>query len=388
MANKIAFFTSCRGDIGILSPLIKQIYKSKNIDALLFVGGTHLVKKYGYTIAEIRKEGLKITETYNYVSSKDDPYNLSKTTNKSGIQVSKFFKKYNFNFVCILGDRYERVPIILNSIIFKKPIIHLHGGEITQGLIDEQIRHLISKAAHLHFVICNEYKKNLLSLGEDRNRIHNSGALAIDNIKQTKKENYKNILKEIGLDPNLKFAILTYHPVSLEFNFPEEKQIQNIFESLKRFDLQIIVTSPGVEVGSNKLIKLIKEKMQDQIGIKAKYVESLGFTKLYSLIPHCSFVIGNSSFGIIEVPYFKIPTINIGDRQKGRFNHKSIINSGYDKKSIIRSIKKSENNSFKKDIKKMNYMFGKGDAAKKIIRTIKKIKINQNFLQKPFIRNV
>ena len=185
MVKKIAFFTSCRGDIGILSPLIRKIYKTQNLKALLFVGGTHLSKKYGYTIEEIKNEGLKITDVYDYISESDDPYELSKSTNMSGIQVSKFFKKYGFDIVCILGDRYERIPIILNSIIYKKPIIHLHGGEITQGLIDEQVRHFnLQKASHLHFVICDEYKRNLISLGEQKKRIYNTGSLAIDNIKQ------------------------------------------------------------------------------------------------------------------------------------------------------------------------------------------------------------
>lgn len=386
MLRTIAFFTSCRGDIGILSPLIKKIYKTKGINALLFVGGTHLSKKYGFTIKEIQKEGLKITKKYNYVVESDKSHSLSVSTNKSGILAAKFFRDYNFDYVCILGDRYERIPIILNSIIFKKPIIHLHGGEITQGLIDEQVRHLISKASHLHFVICNQYKKNLLSLGEDSKRIFNSGSLAIDNIKNTKKINWKKFLEKNQLDPNKPFAILTYHPVTLEFNLTLETQLENVFSSLKEFDIQVLITAPGIEVGSNVLISKIKNKMKKYLRSKSAYVESLGHVALYSLIPNSSFIIGNSSFGIIEVPYFRIPTINIGDRQKGRLLHKSIISADYSKQSISKSIRKALDTNFKNDIKKMKYLFSSGNAAEKIVRIIKKVRIDQNFLQKKFIK--
>ncbi len=387
MFKTIAFFTSCRGDIGILSPLIKKIYETKELKALLFVGGTHLSKKYGFTINEIKKEGLIITNTYDYLAASDRSYNLSVSTNKSGVQTAKFFRDYNFDYVCILGDRYERIPIILNAIIFKTPIIHLHGGEITQGLIDEQVRHLISKAAHLHFVVCEQYKKNLLSLGEDTKRIFNTGSLAIDNIKKTQKIDWKNILEKYDLDPHKPFVILTYHPVTLEFKIPEENQLENIFVSLKKFNIQVLITSPGIEVGSNNLISKIKSKMKKYLDSKSAYVESLGHVALYNLIPKSSFIIGNSSFGIIEAPYFKIPTINIGDRQKGRLLHKSIISADYNKKSICKSIEKALDTKFKNDIKNMKYLFSNGNASDKIISIIKKTKVDQNFLQKQFLEN-
>ncbi len=383
---KIAFFTSCRGDMGILMPLIKKIYKTRNFESLLFVGGTHLSKKYGYTINEIKKQKLKITGTYNYVNDKDDPYELAKSTNKSGMQVARFFKKYDFDYVCILGDRYERIPIVLNCLIYKKPIVHLHGGEVTQGIIDEQIRHSISKAAHIHFVICDEYKQNLISLGEEKKRIHNVGSLAVDNILFQKKINYKSILKKYGLNVNKPFVIMTYHPQTLEFNISQEKQINNIMHSLKNYEYQVLITSPGIEVGSNNLLKLIKKQMDICLKGKSVFIESLGFSDLYNLIPYCEFVIGNSSFGIIEVPFFKKPTIDIGDRQKGRFRHKSVINSSHNQRSITNAIKKALSRKFRTSIKKMNFMFGKGNASNKIIEVLKKNKINQKLLQKPFLK--
>jgi len=377
----IAIFTSCRGDMGIFTPLIKKIYKSRSINVLLFVGGTHLLDSYGKTIKEIRNSKINIDGIYNYHTNKDDPFSLSESTNYSGVQVAKIFKKFNFDFVCVLGDRYERLPIILNSILYKKPIIHLHGGEITEGLIDEQIRHMISKAAHLHFVICDEYKKNLIKIGESSWRINNSGSLAVDNILKVKKKDHKKILKSYGLDPKKSFAIMTYHPVTLEFKINQISQVKNIFKAIEKTDIQFLITMPGSEVGSENLIKLLKRNIK-RYKNKMVLVESIGFEKLYNLIPHSAFIIGNSSFGIIEVPYFKVPTINIGDRQKGRFMHKSIINTNYKSSSIFYGIQKALNFKYLKMIKKMDYQFGNGDTANKIIKVIKKTKINQKLLRK------
>jgi UDP-hydrolysing UDP-N-acetyl-D-glucosamine 2-epimerase len=381
MVKTVAIFTSCRGDMGIFTPLIKKIYKSKSINVLLFVGGTHLLKSYGNTIDEIRKNKISITATYNYHPNKDNAFFLSKATNYSGVKLAKIFDKYDFDYVCILGDRYERLPIILNSILYKKPIIHLHGGEITEGLIDEQIRHMISKAAHLHFVICDEYKKNLLKIGESSWRVHNSGSLALDNIKKIKKLSYKKILNDFGLDKNKPFAIMTYHPVTLEFKMSQDEQIQNLFKSIKDTKIQYLITLPGSEVGSSELIKKIKIEILKNKD-RMKLVDSIGFDKLYNLIPHSKFVIGNSSFGIIEVPYFKIPTINIGDRQKGRLAHKSIINTSYKTTSIKKGILKALSPKYVLSLKKMKYKFGNGNAADKIVNIISKTKINQKLLRK------
>ena len=381
MVKTIAIFTSCRGDMGIFSPLIKKIYKSRSVKVLLFVGGTHLLKSYGNTIDEIYDSNIAVTATYNYHPNKDDPFSLAKATNYSGIQLAKIFDDFTFDYVCILGDRYERIPIILNSILYKKPIIHLHGGEVTEGLIDEQVRHMISKAAHLHFVICEKYKKNLLKIGESKWRIHNSGSLAVDNILKTKKQNYKSILTSFGLNKSKPFAIMTYHPVTLEFSISQDAQINNIFKAINDTDIQYLITLPGSEVGSTEMIKLIKKKILRNKD-RMKLVDSIGFDRLYNLIPYSKYVIGNSSFGIIEVPYFKVPTINIGDRQKGRFAHKSIINTNYKSISIKKGIKRAIDPKFLKNIKTMKYEFGNGNAADKIVDIIRKVKINQKLLRK------
>ena len=287
--------------------------------------------------------------------------------------------------MCVIGDRFEKLAEVSNAILFNKSILHISGGERTEGVIDEQIRHMITKASHLHFATCEEYKKNIINMGEQKFRVFNSGALTIDNIKAFKKISKKKLFKKLKLNYNKPVAILTYHPVTLEKKISNLQQIKNIFSALNKYNIQYVVTAPGHEYGRDEIERFFKKISQKNK--KFFYIKSLGSNNLFSLIPYCKFVIGNSSSGIIEVPYFKIPTINIGDRQKGRIFHKSIINCGYSSKEINNSLKKALSSNFSKKIKKMKYKFGNGNASNIIVKTIKKIKLNENFLRKKLIFN-
>ena len=382
---KVAIFTTTRGDMAILEPLLIKMRNDKKIKPLLFVGGTHLSKQYGYTINEIKSRKIKIDGTFNYKSNKYSRESLVESLSEAHISIKKIFKKNKFDFVCILGDRFEKLAIVNNAIIYNKPIIHLYGGEKSEGVIDEQIRHMISKASHLHFVMNREYKKNIINMGEQKFRVFNTGTLAIDSIKNIKKKSWKEILCKFNLNYRERFAILTYHPVTLKKRVSTEKQLKSIFMALEKHDLQIIVTFPGHEHESNTIKKFIEKKAKKNK--KYKVVKSLGFENLFTLLPQCSFVIGNSSSGITETPYFKIPTINIGERQKGRFFHKSVINCGYDQEEISRAIKKSLDVRFLKKIKKMKYEFGNGNASSKIIKILKSIKLNEGFIRKKLSSN-
>ncbi len=377
---KVAIFSSTRGDMSILAPLIYQMNRTKGIKPLFFVGGTHLKKNYGLTHDEIKDEKIKVNGYFNYISKGEKQINLIDSLSKAHLTIGKIFEKFKFDYVCILGDRFERLAIANNAIIYNKPIIHLHGGEITTGVIDNQIRHMITKAAHLHFVICNEYKKNILKMNEKKKNIFNFGSLAVETIKTNKVIEKNKLLKNLKIKQHSPFVILTYHPVTLENKNLILHQIKNILSALKKYNFQIVVTAPGHEKGRNIIDNYIYTKSKKNN--KIIYIKSLGFRKLFNLIPYCKFVIGNSSSGIIEVPYFKIPTINIGDRQNGRVLHKSIINCGYQSKQIIKSVNLALSPLFNQKIKSMKYKFGNGTASHKIIEAIKKIKINKSLIRK------
>ena len=381
--KKIAVFTTTRAEFGILLPLINELNICKTTELLLFVGGTHLAREHGKTISEIRQNNISITATFDYLLNEDTPKSLVKSIAIETIELANIFDTYKFDAVCILGDRYELLPIIQTAIIFRKVIIHIHGGERTEGAIDEQIRHIITKAAHIHFAACEEYAQNIKKLGEPKQRVFNTGALAVDNMKKINNLSKQELFINLKLKTDMPTVLLTYHPVTLEFETSPKEQIVNLFEALENTDIQLVVTAPNIDANQSKIIETIKKYVEQNKNYH--YFNSLGVKNYLSLIPHCEYVIGNSSSGIIEVPFFKIPTINIGERQKGRIQHKSIINTDYSKQSIINGIKKSYSTEFRNSLQEMKYKFGEGNTAKKMVSIINKIEINKNLLQKKLV---
>ena len=378
--RNIAIFTTTRAEFGILSPLINEIEKDGELEYCLFVGGTHLAHEHGKTIQEIEKFNYRVTSKFDYLLNEDTNISLAKSVGIATYELAIIFNSFNFDFVCIVGDRFELLSIVTNAILFKKPIIHLYGGEKSEGVIDEQIRHMITKAAHLHFVACEEYALNILQLDEPKWRVFNSGSLAIDNIVHNEKIPKKQLFQMLNLDENKPTVLMTYHPVTLEFALSQIQQIKNIFFAIKKYDFQLVITSPNIEVDREQIVSHIKQEISKNNNYH--YFESLGVIQYHSLISHCKFVIGNSSSGIVEIPYFKVPTVNIGDRQKGRVRHESIVDTDYTVESITRGVEKALSKDFLKSLQSMVFKFGDGTAVKKIVEVIKTIKINQKLLRK------
>ena len=380
MQKKIAIFTTTRAEFGIFKPLLKEIEYEEKIDYLLFVGGTHLAHEHGNTINEIYNSNFKISSTFDYLLNGDDAFSLAKSSAVETSELAHIFKNYKFDAVCLLGDRYELIPIVLNAILFRKPIIHIHGGEQTQGAIDEQIRHMITKAAHLHFVATEDYAQNIIKLGEEKHRVFNTGALAVDNMLNEIKISKKDLFEELGLNPQKSTILMTYHPVTLESNFSPEDQINNLFNALQQFDFQTIITSPNIDTERSKILNIINKEVKKNKNYH--YFQSLGQMRFHNILRHIEFMIGNSSSGIIEMPFFRKPTINIGTRQAGRIMHKSIINTGYTTSEIVDAIGKALNPKFRKEISTMEYKFGNGNAATKMIEVIKNTNFDKSFLIK------
>ncbi len=377
---KVAIFSTTRAEFGIMSPLIKEIQNNRRFTSYFFVGGSHTSRSYGETISEIRKSKIKITKSFKYPTSRDERHFIANAMAISMKKLSIFFKKYDFDIIIVLGDRYELIPVILNSILYNKLIVHIGGGEATQGLIDEQVRNMISKAAHIHFTTTKKYAIKLLEIGEHRKRIFNVGSLSIDGILRVRKKSKIQIYNKYGFNKNLPIVILTYHPVTLEFGISPSKQIESCFDALAEFQINLIVTSPNIEVGSKIIKKIIMRNVRKNKNYH--YFDSLGFENYHQLLQHSKFVIGNSSSGIVEVPYYKIPTINIGIRQKKRLRHLSIIDVNYDSAAIIKGIKKANSIKFNKQLKKMIFQFGNGQAVKKIINKLEKYRLMKDIFLK------
>ena len=368
MNHKIAFFTSTRSDMTILEPLLNEIKKSRYFEYLLFVHGTHLEKNYGNTIEDIKKLNFRISSKFPSVSKLDNEFGLVKSLEMTQNGVNNIFNKYKFDSVMILGDRIERLPIVSAALAYRKFIFHIHGGEITTGALDDQVRHMITKSAHLHFTICENYSKNILNMAEETFRVHNVGSLGVEKI-------LNNFDKEKKVKNQ---AILTYHPETLKNNFNWNVNFLKIINELNKFNFNVIITSPGHEKGTKKQINFIKKIIKNKK--KFSFVKSLGVNGYFETLKESLFVIGNSSSGIIEVPYYKIPTINIGLRQNGRFFHKSIIQCNSSSLGIRKSIIIANSKIFRDKIKNMKLLFGNGGASKKILNIIKKYSKNKNKL--------
>jgi len=377
--RNIAFFTTSRADFGQLVELIQPISRDNDIDYKLFVGGSHLADEYGKTISEIEDSEIEITAIFDYLLNGDEALSLTHSAGLATYELASIFKNYDFDFVCILGDRFELLSIVTAALIFCKPIIHISGGEVSEGALDNQVRHMITKAAHIHFASCDIYADNIRKMGEKNTHVFNHGVLALEAMTLDKLLTKNEVFNNLSINTEKQTVLLTYHPVTLE-KTPVEEQMKNIFKVLDKFDFQVVLSAPNIEVNREKILRFIQKKVAKHRNYH--FFHSLGSLNYNSLIPHCKMVIGNSSSGMLQVPFLRVPTINIGERQKGRIRHLSVIDTGNDIESITKGINKALDKNFLDKISEMEFIFSNGNVAEKMIDTIKSIDIDFELLQK------
>ena len=370
--NNIFIFTSTRADYGLQRWIIKEMQKNNKINTYVVVGGTHLSEEYGNTIEEIVKDNIENIIEVPFLNTSLDASSLTSSIGNGLIQITQIFNTYKPDFIVLLGDRYELFIMAIAALLYQVPIIHLHGGENTTGVIDEQVRHAITKMAHIHMPSTELYAENISKMGEEDWRIHIIGAPGLENIKRLELYKKEEISKLTGIDINKNTIICTYHPVTLEGEDSVKWQIKNLLEALSKFDLQIVFTRPNAEVGSDEIVNMIKKFVDNNP--KAYFFDSLG-SKLYlSFLKYAKAVVGNSSSGIIEASSFSIPTVNIGNRQKGRLQPDSIIQTGYSVNEICKGIEKALYDiEFLTKIKNIKNPYGDGQTSKYIIKAMKEI---------------
>jgi GDP/UDP-N,N'-diacetylbacillosamine 2-epimerase (hydrolysing) len=369
---KIAIFTTTRAEYGLLRWIIKEFAENQNLSLNVIAGGTHLSIADGYTFQELVEDGLENITELPFLTACRRQNALVSSIGIGLIQISEVFNFVKPDYSIILGDRYELFILAIASMMFNIPIIHLCGGERTEGLIDEQVRHAITKMAHIHMPSTEFYAENISKMGEEDWRIHIVGAPGLENIRKLKLYTKEEIFKITNINLNNPTIICTYHPVTLEGEESVDWQIENLLVALTKFDLQIIFTRPNAEVGSDRIVEMIKEFVDKNE--KAYFFDSLG-TKLYlSILKYSKAVVGNSSSGIIEAPSFGVPTINIGNRQKGRLKPESVIQVGYSTNEIAEGLKKALFDSeFLHKIKHLKNPYGDGNTSKYVIEAINEI---------------
>lgn len=377
--RNIAVVTSNRSEYGLLKNIIEKIEISSELELSLIVTGSHLSKKYGETINEILEDNYAI-------SAKISIINNNSISNQMGllmIKLDEIFDMLNPDIILILGDRYEMLAVANVALVKNLPLAHISGGERTEGLIDEQIRHSITKIANIHFPGAEEYAENIAKMGEERWRIFNVGDPGIENMKNIRLYEDKEIEEKIGFKVDKNTLIVTFHPVTLEIRNTEE-YIDNLIAALKKFNNKIIITYPNSDAGSNIIIDKIKEYEERNENVKV--FKSLGIQLYLSVVKKCGVVVGNSSSGIVEAPYFKIPVVNIGNRQKGRLMAKNIINCNYDSNEIYNAIKKSLTDEYREYVNKDTIsLYGDGNTSEKIVEVLENINIDEKLIRKRLV---
>ena len=338
--RKICVITGSRAEYGLLSGLMKAIKEDESLELQVIATNMHLSPEFGLTYKEIERDGFFINKKVEMLLSSDTANATTKSVGLATIGFADAYEDLKPDMIVVLGDRYEILAAVSAALFYKIPVAHLHGGEITEGAYDDCIRHAITKMSHLHFTSTEEYRQRVIQLGENPKRVFNVGAPGIENIKKVPLMDKKELESTLdGFTFNDKTILITYHPVTLE-NSTAEEQIQNLLSALNEYpDIKIIFTLPNSDTDGRVIIRLINEyvSMHQE---KAIAYPSLGLKRYLSALQFVKAVVGNSSSGIIEVPSFGIPTLNIGDRQKGRIAADSVLNCGTSKKDILEGLDK------------------------------------------------
>ncbi len=363
--KKIAVITSTRAEFGLLMPLIQELrrFENKEMKIQLIVTGTHLSDVHGYTIDEIDKFHLRVDHCVKIPVKSETADDISNNQAEVLIKFTGLLAQQKYSAVIILGDRYEMLAVAIAAGNTHTPIFHLCGGDTTEGAVDEWIRHSITKMSYLHFVTNRESYRRVIQLGEEPDRVFDYGSTSIDNIINSANMSKRSALQSVGL-ADCKYAICTYHPATMEDDHVEQ-QMNSILSAIRVFpQIQFIMTKSNADQGGAHINKIL-DKANNEID-NLHVFASLGIVRYLSLMKYAQFVLGNSSSGIIEAPVFKIPTVNIGDRQRGRLQLESIINCEPETENIIAAINKAMDTEFKRSCQAVISPYGDGHSAQRI----------------------
>ncbi len=322
--KKVCAITGTRAEFGLLKPLVQKIDQDGELELQLVVTGMHLSPEFGLTYQEIEEAGFEIAERNEMLLSSDTPSAITKSVGIGLIGFADIFTRLMPDIVVILGDRYEMLAAATAAMVHRIPIAHIHGGELTLGAMDDAFRHSITKMSILHFASTEEYRKRIIQLGEQPESVFCVGALGVENIKSKKLLSKEELERDIGFSLEQPYVIVTFHPVTLEKSVAEE-QFGNLLLALEKLrEYRIIFTKANADT-DGRIINQMIDKYVDKNVHRAVAFTSLGMLRYLSALKYSKMVIGNSSSGIIEAPSFRIPTVNIGNRQEGRTRGKSVI---------------------------------------------------------------
>ncbi|OGV38348.1 MAG: UDP-N-acetyl-D-glucosamine 2-epimerase, UDP-hydrolysing [Lentisphaerae bacterium GWF2_45_14] len=378
--KRICVITGSRADYGLLCWVMKEIASRADMELVPVAVGAHLEPDWGYTVKHIESDGFTDVVKIKTFSGDTSACGIASTTAETVKGLSAFFASTQLDLVVLLGDRYEILAAAMAALIHNIPIAHLGGGEISEGVIDDSIRHALTKLSHLHFVITEKCAERVMAMGEESWRVHVSGSPRLDFMSRIKFSSKDELAQKLGIDFSRKIALVIFHPLTLE-NKNTEEQTAELIEALKQADCSKIMFYPNIDTNSGTIIKMLEEFAGDKEN-NAKIFKPLEMADYLGLLNSIDLMIGNSSAGIVESPSFKLPVVNIGDRQKGRDCMRNVIHVPNNSTAILKGIMEALSPSFKDSLKDMENIYGDGMASRKIADVISKIDFSKFSLVK------
>jgi UDP-hydrolysing UDP-N-acetyl-D-glucosamine 2-epimerase len=379
--RSIGVVTVGRSDYGIYRPVLRAIQESPDLELQLFASGAHTSPEFGRTIGEIEADGFAVTDVVEMLLSNDSPASIATSMGLGTIGFAAAFARHRPDLVLVLGDRFEMHSAALAAIPFNMPIAHIHGGEVTAGAIDEALRHAITKYSHWHFAATREYANRIIQLGESPWRVEVTGAPGLDNINQIDFLSREQLEERVGLTLSGTPLLVTYHPVTYQFESTAEK-FGELIEALESYPGPIVLTKPNADTNGRVIADMAKSlaKRHSQMAV----VDNLGTQAYFSLMQHVSAMVGNSSSGIIEAASFELPVVNLGMRQQGRSQSQNVLNATEDADGIRQAIATATSQGFRESLRGMSNSYGDGKAADKIVSRLSTLRIDDELIVKQF----
>lgn len=377
----IGVVTVARSDYGIYLPVLRRIQADPDLRLRLYVGGMHLSPEFGLTVHQIERDGFEIVARVEMLLSSDSPEGIAKSTGLGVIGFAQALAAMPCDLLLVLGDRFDTFAAVVAALPFNLPIVHLHGGELTTGAIDDAIRHAITKMSHLHFVATQEYARRVIQMGEAPWRVTVSGAPALDNLHQIAFLSRDELANRYSFDLRPPFLLITYHSVTRIYE-QTGAQMRALLTALDAVDARLVFTYPNADTSGRIIIAMIEQFVKARP--HAQLAINLGTTGYFSMMRHAAAMVGNSSSGIIEAASFSLPVVNVGNRQDGRLRGSNVIDVDATETDITTGIRRALSPEFRASLTELVNPYGDGHAAERIVARLKTVELTSDLLIKRF----
>lgn len=369
--RKICVVTGSRAEYGLLRWLMESIRQASNLELQIVATGMHLSPEFGLTYRAMEADGFQIDFKVEMLLSSDTPSGIAKSMGLGMIGFADAYAQLRPDIVFLVGDRFEVLAAASAALVACIPVAHAHGGEVTEGAIDESIRHAVTKMSHLHFVAAEEYRRRVIQLGENADHVYNVGALGLDNLAHLPLLDRGALEQSLGFPLGRRNLLVTFHPVTLDPQGSQQEMAELLGALAELEETNLVFTLPNADTGGRALIDMVNEFVERHP--KARAYASLGQQRYLSCMRYFDGVVGNSSSGIIEAPAFRIGTVNIGTRQKGRLRAASVIDCPAERQAITSALRRLQSDEFRRSLAAVTNPYGRGGAAERIADVLAKV---------------